>query len=81
MKEEFYISFLSILLVHVPKNSLSVAIPTERPPLVGEISANICEYRVSRGQRNGSPRPSISVFQTRSRYFSIQVAPQLYSQG
>jgi hypothetical protein len=29
--------------------------PTERPPLVGEISANLCGQRVSRGQRNGSP--------------------------
>jgi hypothetical protein len=32
-------------------------IPTERPPLVDEVSANFFEYRVSRGQRNGSPRP------------------------
>jgi hypothetical protein len=32
-------------------------IPTERPPHVGEVSANFCVYRVSRGQRNGSPRP------------------------
>jgi hypothetical protein len=31
-------------------------IPTERPPLVGEVSANFCGYRVSRGQRDGSPR-------------------------
>jgi hypothetical protein len=29
-------------------------IPTERPPLVGEISANFNEQRVSRGQRNES---------------------------
>jgi hypothetical protein len=34
-------------------------IPTERPPLVGEVSANFCGYRVSHGQRNGSPRPLI----------------------
>jgi hypothetical protein len=32
-------------------------IPTERPPLVGEVSANVCGQTVSRGQRNGSPRP------------------------
>jgi hypothetical protein len=32
-------------------------IPTERPRLVGEVSANFCGQRVSRGQRNGSPRP------------------------
>jgi hypothetical protein len=32
-------------------------IPTERPPLVGEVSANFFGYRVLRGQRNGSLRP------------------------
>jgi hypothetical protein len=37
-------------------------IPTERPPLVGEDSANFCGQRVSRGQRNGFPRSLISVF-------------------
>jgi hypothetical protein len=37
-------------------------IPTERPPFVGEVSANFSGQRVSRGQRNESPRPLISVF-------------------
>jgi hypothetical protein len=37
-------------------------IPTERPPLVGEFSASLCEQRVLRGQRNAIPRPLISVF-------------------
>jgi hypothetical protein len=37
-------------------------IPTERPQLVGEDSANFWGYRVSSGQRNGSPRQLISVF-------------------
>jgi hypothetical protein len=32
--------------------------PTERPPLVGEVSAN-SGWRVSRGQRNESRRPLI----------------------
>jgi hypothetical protein len=36
--------------------------PTERPPLVGEISTNFSRQKVSRGQRNESPRPLISVF-------------------
>jgi hypothetical protein len=31
--------------------------PSERPPLVGEVGADFWEYRVSRGQRNGSPQP------------------------
>jgi hypothetical protein len=36
-------------------------IPTERPPLVGEVSASFSGSRVSRGQRDGSPRSLISV--------------------
>jgi hypothetical protein len=32
-------------------------IPTERPPLVGEVIANFSGYRVPRGQRDGSLRP------------------------
>jgi hypothetical protein len=32
-------------------------IPTERPPLVDEVSTNFWGYRVPRGQRNGYPRP------------------------
>ena len=36
---------------------------------------------VSRGQRNGSPRPLISVFWTGAATFFIQVAPQLTSRG
>jgi hypothetical protein len=37
-------------------------IPTERPPLVGEISANLCGWRVLRGQRNEFPELLMSVF-------------------
>jgi hypothetical protein len=32
-------------------------IPTERPPLVGEVSANICGWRMPRGKHDGSLRP------------------------
>jgi hypothetical protein len=32
-------------------------IPTERPPLVGEVSAKFCGYRVPRGKHDGSIRP------------------------
>jgi hypothetical protein len=32
-------------------------IPTERSPLIGEVSANLCALRVSRGQRDGSLLP------------------------
>jgi hypothetical protein len=54
---------------------------TERPLLVGEVSANLCGKRVLRGQRNEYLRPLISVFLDRSRYFYIQVAHQLSSRG
>jgi hypothetical protein len=37
-------------------------IPTERPLLVGEVTANFSGQRVSSGQRNESPRPLISIF-------------------
>jgi hypothetical protein len=49
--------------VNMFKKTKSVAwvrertIPTERPPLVCEVSANFCVYRVPHGQRNGSLRP------------------------
>jgi hypothetical protein len=33
---------------------------TKRPPLVGEVSANFCWYRVSCGKRSGHPRQLIS---------------------
>ena len=36
---------------------------------------------VSRGQRNGSPRPLISVYRTWIANYFIQVAPQLTSRG
>jgi hypothetical protein len=32
-------------------------IPIERPPLVGEVSANFCGYSMPRGEREGSLRP------------------------
>jgi hypothetical protein len=51
-----YVTFLgtktkklnSVTLVREP------AIPTERQPLVGEVSANFCEHRVWRSQHDGS---------------------------
>jgi hypothetical protein len=47
-------------------------IPTERPPLLGEVIANFCGWRVPRGPRNGSQReitvqfPALPDFQRRS---------------
>jgi hypothetical protein len=55
-------------------------IPTERPPLVGEVTANFCGSRVPRGQRDGSQRP-YSRFSRQEPLLFYQVAPQLYSRG
>jgi hypothetical protein len=54
-------------------------IPTERPPLVGEVIANFCGYKVPRGQL-GSLRP-YSRFYRQEPLFFYQVAPQLFSRG
>jgi hypothetical protein len=54
--------------------------PTERPPLVGEVSTNFGD----RGRHVASARIPYGRnldFLDRSRYFFIQAAPQLYSQG
>jgi hypothetical protein len=65
--EDMTFFLFSYILVQTNKtNSVALVrkrtIPTERLSLVGEVSANFCGYRVSRGQRNGSPRQLISVF-------------------
>jgi hypothetical protein len=53
---------------------------TERPPLVGEVSANFCGLRVPRGQRDRSLRPYFPFSRPEPLLF-FQVAPQLYSRG
>jgi hypothetical protein len=50
---------------------------TERPPLVGEVSANRGCHVVS----VTDPYGRNLAFLDRSRYFFLQVAPQLYSRG
>jgi hypothetical protein len=61
-----YYSSGKVGTVYLKLNTVSLArkrtIPTERPPQVGEVSANFCGQRVSRGQRNGSTRPLIPGF-------------------
>jgi hypothetical protein len=57
-----------------------LTISTERPPLVGEVIANFCGYRVPRGQRDGSLLP-YSRFSRQEPLLFYQVAPQLYSRG
>jgi hypothetical protein len=55
-------------------------IPTERPPLVGEVSANFCGYRMPRCQRDGSLRQYSRLSRPEPLLF-FQVAPQMYSQA
>jgi hypothetical protein len=43
--------------------------PTERPPLVGEVNANVCGYRVPRGQRDGSLQPYSRLYRPESLLF------------
>jgi hypothetical protein len=45
-------------------------IPPERPPLVGEVIANLCGERVPRGQLDGSLGRILGFLD--SRYFSIK---------
>jgi hypothetical protein len=56
-------------------------IPTERPPLVGEVIANFFADRGCHVVSVTDPYGRILGFLDRSRYFSYQVAPQLYSRG
>jgi hypothetical protein len=57
---------IGVCIIKLKLNSVAVVrkrtIPTERPPLVGEVSANLYGQRVLRGQRNEFPRPLISRF-------------------
>jgi hypothetical protein len=46
------------------------SISTERPPLVGEVSANSCGFSVLRDHRDGSPTAVFLVFYTGAATFS-----------
>jgi hypothetical protein len=67
------------------KNSVALVrertIPTERPPLVGEVSAKPFADRGCRVVSAADPHGRILGFLGRSRYYFFQVAPQLYSRG
>jgi hypothetical protein len=55
-------------------------LPTERPPVVGEVSVNFFRYRVPRDQRDGSLRPYSRLYRSEPLVV-FQIAPQLYSRG
>jgi hypothetical protein len=59
-----YLVTYSVALVH------KRTIPTERPPLVGEASANFCGYRVARGQRD-IPTAVLRLFKFYELFFSL----------
>jgi hypothetical protein len=59
------------------------SISTERPPLVGEVSANFLFLWIEGVAWSAQRIPKVVNFDflDRSRYFSFQVAPQLFSRG
>jgi hypothetical protein len=67
------------------KNSMTSVrkrtIPTERPPLVSEVSANILQIEVCHVVSVTNPYGRILGFLDRNRYIFLQVAPRLYSRG
>jgi hypothetical protein len=66
-----------LLLVAVRERT----IPTERPPLVDKVITNFFVERGCRVVSVTDPCGRILVFLDRSRFFSLQVAPQLYARG
>jgi hypothetical protein len=70
-------------LYHPEKNSVASVrkqtIPTERPPLVSEVSANFFAHRGCHVVSMTNPYGRILDFLDRSRYYFFQVSPQLYS--
>jgi hypothetical protein len=50
-------------------------IPTERPPLVGEVSANFCAWRVQRGQLDGFLRPYFRISRPESLFSFASSSP------
>jgi hypothetical protein len=56
-------------------------IPTERPPPVGEVSANVLRIEGVAWSAQWIPTAVNFGFLDRSRYIFIQVAPQISSRG
>jgi hypothetical protein len=56
-------------------------IPTERPPLVSEVSANFFADGGCHVVSVTNPYGRILGFLDRSRYYCFQIAPQLHSRG
>jgi hypothetical protein len=56
-------------------------VPTERPPLVGEVNANFLRIEGCLVVSAAVPNGRILGFLDGSLYYFLQVAPQLYSRG
>jgi hypothetical protein len=84
-----YISVRNVCKVTaVPKFKLNFValvrertIPTERPPLVGEVNANFLRIEGVAWSAQRIPTVVNRSFLDRSCYFSFQIDPQLYSRG
>ena len=73
LKIRNYAQCHSSQVFYVEKNSMALVrkrtIPTERPPPVGEVSANFCGQRGVTWSAQRIPRPLISVFWTEAATF------------
>jgi hypothetical protein len=74
-----------IQLIIIKKNFMvsvrKQTIPTERPPLVSEVSADLLRIEGCHVVSVTNPYGRILGLLDRSRYYFYQVAPQLYSRG
>jgi hypothetical protein len=79
-----YCSSLVRLLYGIKKNSVALVrertMRTERPPLVGEVVPTFAVEGVARSAQRIFTVVNLD-FLDRSRYFFLQVAPQLSSRG
>ena len=69
---------------HLKKNSVALVRELYRQNgrrRSAKLVPTFADRGMSRGQRNGSPRPLISVFWTGAATFFVQVSPQLTSRG
>jgi hypothetical protein len=69
------------IIIYLKNNPWLLVRNPERPPLVGEVSANFLRMEGVTWSAQRIPMAVNIGFLDPSRYFSIQVAPQLSSQG
>jgi hypothetical protein len=79
MKESFFkveILARNTSVIWQQTNSVALVrernIPTERPPIVGEVNTNFCRWRVLRGQLNGTLRQKSRFYRPEPLLFSFK---------